>query len=243
MDKMVLVGHSMGGLVSRLQTIDSGDEFWKIVSNEVAPSPEAAFEKIRGPEEAKTKLVSALFFKPNHSVARVITIGTPHYGSEFANEFTRWLARKIIKLPRMAASTGYRLAIENPTLFKDTQLLTAANAIDSLAPESAIFPVMMRAERAPGVKYHNIIGVLQKPSLLQRQVGPGDGIVELASARIPDVESELIVDADHTTIHMTGKTIFEVRRILLEHLQELDSRDRLASSLDSQPSDSPASDR
>jgi pimeloyl-ACP methyl ester carboxylesterase len=243
MDKMVLVGHSMGGLVSRLQTIDSGDEFWKIVSNEVAPSPEAAFEKIRGPEEAKTKLVSALFFKPNHSVARVITIGTPHYGSEFANEFTRWLARKIIKLPRMAVSTGYRLAIENPTLFKDTQLLTAANAIDSLAPESAIFPVMMRAERAPGVKYHNIIGVLQKPSLLQRQVGPGDGIVELASARIPDVESELIVDADHTTIHMTGKTIFEVRRILLEHLQELDSRDRLASSLDSQPSDSPASDR
>jgi hypothetical protein len=137
----------------------------------------------------------------------------------------------------MAVSTGSRLAIENPTLFKNTTLLTAANAIDSLAPESAIFPVMMRAKQAPGVKYHNIIGVLQKPSLLQRQVGPGDGIVELASARIPGVESELIVDADHTTIHMTGRTIFEVRRILLEHLQEIDSQDRLAASSDAQSSD------
>lgn len=43
-----------------------------------------------------------------------------------------------------------------------------------------------------------------------------------------DVESELIVDAEHTTIHMTGKTIFEVRRILLEHLQSIDSEDRVA---------------
>lgn len=43
-----------------------------------------------------------------------------------------------------------------------------------------------------------------------------------------DVESELIVDAPHTTIHMISKTIFEVRRILLEHLHEVDSSDRLA---------------
>ncbi len=33
-DQMVLVGHSMGGLVSRLLTVDSGDAFWKGVSNQ-----------------------------------------------------------------------------------------------------------------------------------------------------------------------------------------------------------------
>ena len=43
-----------------------------------------------------------------------------------------------------------------------------------------------------------------------------------------DVESELIVDAEHTSIHMTGKTIFEVRRILLEHLLTVDANDRVA---------------
>lgn len=228
LDQMVLVGHSMGGLVSRMQTIDSSDNFWKIVSNEPAETPEQALAKIRGPDEARTKLVSALYFKPNQSISRVITIGTPHRGSDFANDFTRWLARKVIKLPRMTVSTGRSLAAENPSLFTDTDLLTTANAIDSLAPEAAIFPVMLNARTSPGVKFHNIIGVLEHPSFLQKKAGKGDGVVEAKSARIDGVASELTVDAEHTTIHMTGKTIFEVRRILLEHLEEVDSRDRVA---------------
>jgi len=227
-EQMVLVGHSMGGLVSRLQTIDSGDDFWKIISDSPAQDADQALAKIRGPEEDRIKLVSTLFFRPNPSVRRVITIGTPHRGSEFANDYTRWIARKFIKLPRMAIFLGNRLTAENPNLFKDTQLLTVANAIDSLAPESPIFPVMMRAKRSSGVKYHNIIGVLENPSLISRRVSRGDGIVEYASARMDDVESELIVDADHMTIHMVSKTIFEVRRILLEHLEEVDSEDRIA---------------
>ena len=231
LDEMVLVGHSMGGLVSRLQTIDSGDDFWRIVSDTPVRNADQALAKIRGPSDDRFKLVSTLFFRPNRSVRRVITIGTPHRGSEFANEYTRWLARKLIKLPSMAVNTGNRLATENPKLFRDTQLLTVANAIDSLAPESPIFPVMMRAKRAPGVKYHNIIGVLENPSLLRGR-GRGDGIVDYASAKMDDVESELIVDSDHTNIHMTGKTIFEVRRILLEHLEEVDSKDRVAQSED-----------
>jgi hypothetical protein len=128
----------------------------------------------------------------------------------------------------MAITAGNRLAAQNPRLFKDTELLTVANAIDSLAPESPIFPVMMRAKRSPGVKYHNIIGVLENPSLFTGRVSRGDGVVEYASAKMDDVESELIVDADHTKIHMVGKTIFEVRRILLEHLDEIDYSDRIA---------------
>ena len=34
LDQMVLIGHSMGGLVSQLQTVQSGDDFWRLVSNE-----------------------------------------------------------------------------------------------------------------------------------------------------------------------------------------------------------------
>ncbi|WP_246152025.1 esterase/lipase family protein [Rubripirellula reticaptiva] len=228
MDDMVLVGHSMGGLVSRMQTIDSGDEFWKIVSNQPASSADEAIAKLRGDDDDRYKLVSTLFFRPNTSVKRVITIGTPHRGSEFANDYTRWLARKFIKLPTMAIRTGNRLAEQNPTVFKDTELLTVANAIDSLAPESPIFPVMMRAKRAPGVKYHNIIGVLENPSLITGRTVKGDGVVEYDSAHMDDTDSELIIDAPHTSVHMTSKAVFEVRRILLEHLSELDSNDRVA---------------
>ncbi|WP_242632055.1 esterase/lipase family protein [Rubripirellula amarantea] len=228
LDEMVLVGHSMGGLVSRMQTIDSGDEFWKIVSDQPVQNADQAIAKLKGDPTDRNRLVSTLFFRPNSSIRRVITIGTPHRGSEFANDYTRWLARKFIKLPSRAISTGNRLAENNPTLFKDTQLLTVANAIDSLAPESPIFPVMMRAKRAPNVKYHNIIGVLEDPSFVQARAGSGDGVVEYASAKMDDVESELIVDSDHTKIHMTPKAIFEVRRILLEHLKTVDANDRVA---------------
>ncbi len=221
LDSMVLVGHSMGGLVSRMQTIDSGDDFWKIVSD-------APVSRLNGPSRERNKLVSTLFFKPNQSIKRVVTISTPHRGSKFANDYTRWLARKIIKLPTMAKSTGERLTNANPRLFKDTSLLTVANAIDSLAPESPIFPVIQRAKYSSDVKFHNIIGVVQDPGFLQRRIGPGDGIVAYESAKMNDVESELIVDAEHTSVHMTGKAIYEVRRILLEHLSQYDAQDRTA---------------
>ena len=227
-DQMVLVGHSMGGLVARMQTIDSGDQFWNIVSDTPAENSDAAVASLNGKDNDRNKLVSTLFFKPNRSVSRVITIGTPHRGSEFANPMTRWLARQFIKLPEMTTRTGRRLLADNPELFKGRQLLTTANAIDSLTPDSPIFPVMMRAAKNPDVKYHNIIGVLEDPSFVQTRIGSGDGVVPYESATMPDVDSELIVDADHMTIHMIPKTIFEVRRILLEHTREIDEGDRVA---------------
>ncbi len=221
LDQMVLVGHSMGGLVSRMQTIESGDDFWNIVSDR--PTHE-----LKGPADDKTKLVSALFFKPNESIKRVVTISTPHQGSYFANRYTRWLARKLIKLPTLETSTTRRLVSANPGLFRDNQLLTDANAIDSLAPESPIFPVLAEAKYSPNVTFHNIVGNLQDPSFFQRRIGKGDGVVNLASAQVKDAVSELEVDAPHTTIQMTGKAIFEVRRILLEHIEQVDSEDRVA---------------
>ena len=87
---------------------------------------------------------------------------------------------------------------------------------------------MMRAKRNPKVKYHNVIGVLNNSSFISGRNHRGDGVVEYESATMGDVESELIVDATHTEVHMIGKTIFEVRRILLEHLVEVDSDSRVA---------------
>ena len=228
-DQTVLVGHSMGGLVARMQTIESGDDFWQIVSDTPARDADHALAALRGPTDDKFKLVSTLFFRPNRSVRRVVTIATPHRGSDFANDTTRWLARKFIRLPKMAVGTGRRMLRDNPDVFRDDELLTTANAIDSLAPESKIFPVMLRAKKKPGVKFHNIIGVLDGPSLLGAASGSrGDGIVAYQSATMEDVESELVIDADHTSVHMTPKAIFEVRRILLEHLRDVDADDRVA---------------
>lgn len=222
MDQMVLVGHSMGGLVSRMQTLDSGNDFWKIVS-------EKSIDELNATDEDQARLASTLFFRPNPSVQRVITIGTPHQGSDYSNSTTQWLGRRFIKLPAFLTNISSRLIRDNPNYFRDTKLLTTNTSIDSLAPDSPIFPVMMRAQRSPQVKYHNVVGLVSSRSLLGRIKTNSDGVVERESAEFPDAVSEIIVEAQHTEIHTKPATILEVRRILLEHAKQIDSRDRVAS--------------
>ncbi len=228
LDQMVLVGHSMGGLVSRMQTIESREDFWRVLSDE-------PFEKVQGEKEQIEKLASALFFAPNPSIRRVITIGTPHRGSDYANDYTRWLGRKIIKLPTTITDTGYSIVRQNPELFHDSSLLTTNTSIDSLSPNSPIFPVMLRAPRAPWVRYHNIIGVAPESGILfKRSPAASDGVVDFASAHTDDVESEIMVQSKHQEIHRTPRATLEVRRILLEHLEDVRSQFRIAGDYASQ---------
>ena len=126
LDQMVLVGHSMGGLVSSMQTIESGDEFWHILSD-------APFEDVQATQEEKNRLASVLFFHPNPSVQRVITIATPHRGSDYANNYTQWLGRKLIRLPNGLVEMGNSLIRQNPNVFRDTELLITKTSIDSLS--------------------------------------------------------------------------------------------------------------
>ncbi len=222
MEQMVLVGHSMGGLVSRLQTLDSGNDFWKIVS-------EKSIDELNASDEDQARLASTLFFRPNPSVSRVITIGTPHHGSDYSNSTTQWLGRRFIKLPAFLTNISTRLIRDNPDYFRDTQLLTTNTSIDSLAPDSPIFPVMMRAQKKSPVKYHNVVGLVSSKSLIGRIKTDSDGVVERESAELPDAVSQIFVEAQHTEIHTKPAAILEVRRILMEHAKEIDSRDRVAS--------------
>jgi hypothetical protein len=84
------------------------------------------------------------------------------------------------------------------------------------------------------VKYHNIIGLVPEGGLTGWLAAGTDGVVAYDSAHVEDVESELVVPADHTTVHAHPLAVLEVKRILLEHLAELrgewaDPRIRLAS--------------
>lgn len=210
LDQMVLVGHSMGGLVSKLQTLESREQFWQILS-------EKPLDELKATPEEKVKLAKCFYFQSNPSVKRVITIGTPHRGSVFANDYTRYVGRSWIKLPEMMVELGNKLIRDNPDTFRNTDLLTTTTSIDSLAPDCPIFPVIMQAERSPVVRYHNIVGVVPKVSFLGRVSEEGDGIVGFQSAHLDNVDSELIVQADHLTVHQHPLAILEVRRILLEH--------------------------
>lgn len=217
LDQMVLIGHSMGGLVSKLQTINSSGEYWKLVSNR-------PFEQIKASPELRNKMEQSFFFQPNVSVRRVITVATPHQGSTFSNQTTQWLLDKMIRMPQFLVHDMRQLYHDNPDAFGDKSLMRIETSIDSLSPSSPIFPVMKASRRPSWVKFHNVIGHRPKNGIFSAFGGTdGDGVVSLDSAQIPDVESELIVPADHVTIQSHPLTVLEVRRILMEHLAELEA--------------------
>jgi pimeloyl-ACP methyl ester carboxylesterase len=211
LDQMVLVGHSMGGLVSKLQTVESGDDFWHILTDQ-------PIEELKADPEDRARLAKAFYFHPSPSVKRVITIGTPHRGSDFANDYTRELSRRLITLPEMMLELSNKITRENPSYFRNTDLLTMNTSIDSLAPDCPIFPVLQNAQRGSGVHYHNVVGVVARKTWLGRVSESGDGIVAYESAHLDDVASELIVEADHLAVHRHPLAVLEVRRILNEHL-------------------------
>ncbi|HTN76695.1 MAG TPA: alpha/beta fold hydrolase [Pirellulaceae bacterium] len=214
LNQMVLVGHSMGGLVSRLQTFESGDQYWQVVS-------EKPFDTLEATDEERQAIGNVCYFHANASVKRVITIGTPHRGSNFANFYTRYAGQWLISLPQMMVQINNSVVRKNPDYFRNTALLTTTTSIDSLAPDSPIFPVYLQSQKRPGVHYHNIVGEVPHHGIVGYVSRGSDGIVPFSSAHMEDVESEIVVTADHTSVHRHPRSVLEVRRILLEHTQSV----------------------
>ena len=222
LDQMVLVGHSMGGLVSKLQTVESRQDYWNLISEE-------PFSDLRVSRDLRQQLRETWFFEPNPSIKRVVTIATPHRGSEFSNGTTQWLAKKFIRLPETLLENTQRLFQEDARL-RASPLLRINNSIESLSPEAPLFPVILQSPHPPDVRYHNIVGVLPDDEVLGKVSARGDGVVKFESAHMEEVASEAIVPEDHVEIHRHPRAILEVQRILLDHLSELDRRVELAQS-------------
>ncbi len=215
LDQMVLVGHSMGGLVSKLQTVDSGNEFWNTLS-------ERPFAEVDADDSVRSGLERTFFFDPNPSISRVITIATPHRGSDFANDTTRWLGRRIIKIPSMILQGKHQLIARNPGFFRSDAPFNVTTSIDSLVPDSPLLPVLLTAQAGPWVRYHNVVGDAPKSGIsgwFSRD--RGDGVVSVASAQLEQAVSQISVAAEHSKVHRDPKSILEVRRILMQHVAEL----------------------
>lgn len=209
LDQMVVVGHSMGGLIARMLTIDSGDEFWHAMHN---------CRSVGGKRQSVEELRRSLFFEADDSVKRVVTIATPNRGSNYANRFTSWIARTAFSLPGRILG-GVRDFAEGDVKPRESfsrQLFFTS--VDSLDPTSPVLTQLRNAPKPPHVTYHNIVGRKKSYILKERKT---DGIVPVASAHMDDVVSEITVEATHSKVHRAKRAICEVQRILIEHLHAL----------------------
>lgn len=217
LDEMVLVGHSMGGLIAKLQTVESAGAFWQTNSDH-------AFAELKADPDTVRGLATTYFFRPNPSIRRVVTLGTPHRGSPFSNDVTRWTANEVIKLPHKMLEGQEQLLAQNHHFFRHNAPVDIKTSIDSLSPNSPLLPPLLAAQPGPWVSYHNVVGHDPNPGWRKYIVGDGDGVVALASARLdnaPQLRSQIIVPADHSSVHRHPQSVLEVRRILFEQLAEL----------------------
>jgi hypothetical protein len=205
--RMVLVGHSMGGILAHMIVSESGREVWDAALN-VPP------ERLRATPATRAMLDHLLFFHPVPYVRRVVFIATPHRGSRIANNPVGRFFGGLIRPPAdQAAVLAEVKAWNGPDVFKDQNFQGASiNAIGTLRVDSQVLLAVSRLPAAPGVRYHTI-------AFRFAGHAPNDLVVPLWSARLEGAESEAIFPGYHGS-EQSPPALAELHRILREHLAE-----------------------
>jgi pimeloyl-ACP methyl ester carboxylesterase len=219
LDQMVLCGHSMGGLISRLLTVDSGDAFWRLVCTE-------PFAQLKVKPETRAELQRIFFFERQPYVRRVVLIATPHHGSAWSRSPLVRLGTQLVRQPRNLLRTADELAQADPKAWPTMREGLLPTSVDLLAPSAPALEALASRPRPEGVYYHSIVGVKQPPwwekILLvgaNEEEAEGDSVVPYSSAHLEGADSERAVPAYHWQVPHHPQTVQEVRRILLEHLR------------------------
>ncbi len=206
--RMIVIGHSQGGLLTKTTVVESGDAFWGNISRK-------PLDELRISDASRDLLRRVVFVHPVPYVRRVIFVATPHHGSYVAGSWFAHLGAKIVHAPLDVT----RVVTEAATLNKEALLVEgvrgAPTAVDNMTPGNRFVRTLAQLPIVPGVTAHSIIPV--KGSLPPQ--GQNDGVVEYDSAHIEGVESELVVEHQAHSCQSNPHTIEEVRRILLEHLE------------------------
>ena len=200
--KMVIVGHSQGGLLTKLMVVELEDkvrEFFGVPIDELMVSA-----------DARDMLNRLAEVHPLPFVRRVIFLATPHRGSYVAGN---WLAQQVARLVRLP---GDLLRFSADVLRADPRLAIAmqgrVGSVYAMTPGSPLIRALAPTPLAPGVIGHSIIAVNGDGPVEEGS----DGVVNYTSAHIDGVESELVVRSGHS-VQLNPEAIEEVRRILLEN--------------------------
>ncbi|MEO7068372.1 MAG: alpha/beta fold hydrolase [Rhodanobacter sp.] len=201
---IVLVGHSMGGLIARLLVSSSGDKLWRVL-------PVRAHLSAPKRARLRKRLAPYLQFTPMPQVTRAVFLASPHRGTPYAqNRLARWIGN-LVRLPVTVLKEMASLS----DLLKDDDSskappLRIPNGIDNLSDKDPFILAAANLPISPKVHYHTIIGVYKLKGPLQQS---SDGVVPYKSAHLDGADSELVIPSWHS-VQETPAAILEVRRIL-----------------------------
>jgi pimeloyl-ACP methyl ester carboxylesterase len=212
MQRMVVIGHSQGGLLTKMTAIDSGSRFWDLNWNKPLESLDVS-------TETREALQRWAFVKPLPFVKRVVFLATPHRGSPLTvGRMASWVAG-YVSTPFAVAQLIGDVSTRNKdafTLSSAYSLRRLPTSMDQMNPSNPFLRTLAEIPIAPGVTANSIIAV--------QGTGPieegGDGVVEYRSAHVDGVESEVVIRSGHS-VQDQPAAVEEVRRILLLHASQL----------------------
>jgi pimeloyl-ACP methyl ester carboxylesterase len=196
----VVVGHSMGGMLTHDQVVTVTQAMWEKAMGETA---KAIFDK----EPSDSLMVRATTFRANPRIKRVVFICTPHRGSKMASGGLGKFAISLINLPGQL-TTIMKDALSGADLVKLTgSSKRLPNSVWGLKPSNPALPVINSARIT--VPYHSIIGDRGRGD----SPNSSDGVVAYWSSHLDGAKSELIVPGPHGSCELP-QTIAELDRIL-----------------------------
>ncbi|WP_322898859.1 lipase family alpha/beta hydrolase [Acinetobacter tianfuensis] len=198
----VLIGHSMGGVISRLLVSDAD------INAQAVPllNYEQNIQLQRNPI-----IRERFIFKPLPPFSRAIFVAAPHRGSELAETWYVNIAKKLVKLP-----VSFFEQVDVHLNSKNSTEGMIHSGPDDLRPSSRFMALTQNVQPKSGMIYHSIIGNASKSDDKQNM---SDGIVPYASSHLDGAISESILKGGHS-IHAEPETLIELRHILHEHLDK-----------------------
>ena len=199
---MVVIGHSMGGCISRLLITDTGETLWERLFNHTPA-------ETRLPASSKKLYTDAMIFNHRPEIGRVIFISSPLKGSEMASLSLGRIGSMLIRTPRkllLAGNDAFKVVTFQAN---DLKLKRAPNSIDTLSPKNRFVRMINTIPIVQGIPYHTIIGDRGRGD----SPNSSDGVVPYWSSHMDGAKSECIVPSDHGA-HQNPKAFEEVKRIL-----------------------------
>jgi pimeloyl-ACP methyl ester carboxylesterase len=206
MRRMVVIGHSQGGLLTKLMAVDSGDRFWKTVSD-------VPFDQVKIKGEARRLVQGSLFVEPSPYVERVIFIATPHRGSYLMNYGPARLLKRFVRAPANVVNATRALVAASPEASAVARIDDVQGALGNMSPTSPFLADLVSLPVAPPIRANSIIAMR---NVEDPKGEASDGVVQYESAHLDGVESEAVVESGHSCL-ANPMVIGEVTRILRMH--------------------------
>lgn len=216
-DKMVVVGHSMGGLITHYSQCE---EPWNLLRASDIPQKTLAqyldkrYVHEPLPDPALEALRKDYFFEPVKA-GMVVYMATPHRGAPVAKYRLATFLSKLVSLPQNLLKEAYNIA----TLQQDMFLLNPQDAylwftsVSQLKPDSYSISGL-QGLKVRNVPTHSIIGDQGKGDTPKSS----DGVVPYWSSHLA-WGTEKIVPSDHS-VQDCMETANEMKRILGEYAEK-----------------------